>query len=228
MKPTYLRKSAIVAILCVAFTIMPNQKSHAVVWVVVKAALIKVIKAIDLQVQRLQNKTIWLQNAQKSLENTMSKLQLDEITDWVERHREQYAEYFEELKTVKEAIDTYQQVKSIMNKQLMMIQEYRKAFAQFRNSAKFTPGELEYMAQVYTGIINASANNLDELFLVIRARNTQMTDGSRLAIINAVAGHIDENLNDLRTFNEENVKLSLSRTRSISEMQALKQMFGVE
>jgi hypothetical protein len=228
MKPTSLKKSATVAILCVALTIMPNQKTHAVVWVVVKAALIKVIKAIDLQVQRLQNKTIWLQNAQKSLENTMSKLQLDEITDWVEKHREQYAEYFEELKTVKEAIDTYQQVKSIMNKQLMMIHEYRKAFAQFRNSAKFTPGELEYMAQVYTGIINASANNLDELFLVIRSRNTQMTDGSRLAIINAVAGHIDENLNDLRTFNEENVKLSLSRTRSISEMQALKQLFGVE
>ncbi|RZJ37490.1 MAG: conjugal transfer protein TraI, partial [Chryseobacterium sp.] len=32
---------------------------------VIKAGVKKVIKAVDLKVQRLQNETIWLQNAQK-------------------------------------------------------------------------------------------------------------------------------------------------------------------
>ena len=45
------------------------------------------IIAVDLQVQRIQNKTIWLQNAQKTLENEMSKLKLDEITDWVQKNK---------------------------------------------------------------------------------------------------------------------------------------------
>ena len=67
--------------------VAPTQQSHAVVWVVVKAAVKKVIKAIDLQIQRLQNKTIWLQNAQKTLENTLSKLKLDEISDWTEKQK---------------------------------------------------------------------------------------------------------------------------------------------
>ena len=38
---------------------------------IIKEALKKIIKAIDLRIQRLQNKTIWLQNAQKQLENAI-------------------------------------------------------------------------------------------------------------------------------------------------------------
>uniref|UniRef100_A0A183CT87 P-loop_TraG domain-containing protein n=1 Tax=Globodera pallida TaxID=36090 RepID=A0A183CT87_GLOPA len=47
---------------------------------VIKAAIKKVVKAVDLMIQRRQNKVIRLQNAQKAIENTMAKLQLDEIT----------------------------------------------------------------------------------------------------------------------------------------------------
>ena len=59
---------------------------------IIKEGIKKVIQAVDLKIQRLQNKTIWLQNAQKTLENTMSQLKLDEITDWVERQRTLYGE----------------------------------------------------------------------------------------------------------------------------------------
>src|SRR6478736_3622396 len=102
-----MKRMILMLFLCMGLTIAPTQKSHAIVWVVIRAAIIKAIKAMDLAVQRLQNKTIWLQNAQKTLENTMSKLQLDQITDWVEKHNEQYGKYFDELKTVKDAISGY-------------------------------------------------------------------------------------------------------------------------
>ncbi|MBS1577424.1 MAG: conjugal transfer protein TraI, partial [Bacteroidetes bacterium] len=79
--------------------LMPVQKSQAQIPIleIIKAAVKKVIIAVDLQVQRLQNKTIWLQNAQKTLENTMSKMHLDDISGWVEKQRKLYADYFEEL-----------------------------------------------------------------------------------------------------------------------------------
>ena len=64
---------------------------------IIKAGIIKVIKAVDLKIQRLQNKTVWLQNAQKVLENEMSKLNLTEIGDWANRQKELYANYFDEL-----------------------------------------------------------------------------------------------------------------------------------
>ena len=59
-------------------TVTPLQKLEAQIDIatIIKAAVKKVIKAVDLQIQRFQNKTIWLQNVQKSLENAMSKTKL--------------------------------------------------------------------------------------------------------------------------------------------------------
>ena len=39
----------------------------------------------------------------------------------------------------------------------------------------FTPDEMEYMGKVYSGIIDASIKNLDQLSIVINSFNTQMS-----------------------------------------------------
>lgn len=223
-----MKKVVVMVVLCMGLTIAPTQKSHAIVWVVVTKALKAAIKAMDLAVQRLQNKTIWLQNAQKALENTLSKLKLDEISEWTEKHREQYAKYFDELKRVKDAISGYKKVKEIIEKQVSIVEEYKAAFTLFRQDRHFTPAEIDYMEKVYSGIINESIKNLDQLFLVVNAFNTEMTDGKRLEVINGVAGHIDENLNDLRQFNNENIKLIIQRSRDEAEILRLKAIYGIE
>lgn len=223
-----MKKVVVMVMLIFGLTVVPTQKSHAVVWVVVQQALKAVIKAMDLAVQRLQNKTIWLQNAQKTLENTLTKLKLDEISDWTKKHKEQYAKYFNELKKVKEAISGYKKVKEIIEKQVMIVEEYKSAFSLFRQDKHFTSREVEYMVQVYTGIIEESIKNIDQLFLVINAFSTEMTDGKRLEIMNGVAGHIDENLNDLREFNNENIKLSIQRSKDEAEVASVKAMYGIK
>ncbi|MEO6547904.1 MAG: conjugal transfer protein TraI [Ferruginibacter sp.] len=223
-----MKRLIIIMVLSIGFTIAPTQKSHAVIWVVVKAAIKKVIKALDLQVQRLQNKTIGLQNAQKALENTMSKLQLDQITDWVNKHKEQYTVYFDELHKVKDAISGYNKVKEIMQKQVQLVEEYKKAFNLFKQDKHFTPDEIGYMLKVYTGIVDESLKNMDQLFLIVNALSTEMTDGKRLQIINGVAMHIDETLNDLRDFNTQNVKLSLERAKDGQEIQTVKTLYGLQ
>lgn len=223
-----MKKIIVMLVLCVGMTIAPMQKSHAIIWEVVRQALIAAIKAADLAVQRLQNKTIWLQNAQKALENTLSKLKLDEITDWVDKHKEQYAKYFDELAKVKQAISGYKKVKEIMQKQVSIVDEYKRAFGLFKGDKNFTSAEIEYMVQVYTGIVDESLKNLDQLFLVINTLSAEMTDGKRIEIISTVAGHIDENLNDLRDFNSQNVRLSLQRARDEKEVKAVKIYYGLE
>ena len=57
---------------------------------IIKEGIKKVIVAVDLKIQRLQTKTIWLQNAQKVVENKMSKLKLKEISDWVQKQKDLY------------------------------------------------------------------------------------------------------------------------------------------
>ena len=113
-----MKKVLAIAGIILLISIAPVQQTQAQIPIldIIKAAVKKVIKAVDLKIQRLQNKTIWLQNAQKTLENQMSKLKLKEIGDWANKQKELYAKYFDELSKVKNAISTYQAVKHIISK----------------------------------------------------------------------------------------------------------------
>src|SRR4051812_41102799 len=108
-----MKRAMVMCVLIGCCMILPVHKSEAQIPVleIIKQAVTKVIKAVDLKIQRLQNKTIWLQNAQKTLENKMQELKLGEISDWVERQRKLYSDYYEELWKVKTAIAYYQKVR---------------------------------------------------------------------------------------------------------------------
>lgn len=88
----------------------------------------RVIRAIDLQVQRLQNQTIWLQNAQKTLENQLSKLKLTEISDWSQKQQDLYKGYYDELWQVKSVITYYERIKDMTKKQAALVGQYNHAW----------------------------------------------------------------------------------------------------
>ncbi|WP_233259981.1 conjugal transfer protein TraI [Chitinophaga sp. S165] len=210
------------------FAICPTQQSHAVVWVVVKAALKKVIKAMDLAVQRVQNETIRLQAAQRALENAMSKLKLQEIGDWGEKQRSIFNTYYTELQKVKASIGYYKRVKSIIAQQSSMVAEYKKYFHLFQGDSHFSAAEIAHMNRVYSGMMEQSIKNLDEILLVINSFATQMSDAARLEIIDKAASRIDKNLADMRGFSNQNMVLSLQRTKDQLELNSVKAFYGLQ
>ncbi len=194
---------------------------------IIKAGIKKVIVAVDLKIQRIQNKTIWLQNAQKVLENKMSELKLGEIGDWVEKQRKLYADYFDELWKVKNTIATYQRVRDIIKRQVQMVKEYEKAYALSRQDKNFTQKEINYMYQVYSGILNESVKNLEQVQLVISAFVTQMSDAKRMEIMNTASDNIEQNISDLRQFNQENIRTSLQRAKERNDIDVVKKLYGL-
>lgn len=224
-----MKKHFIIGLLALTtvFTVMPTKKSDAFVWVVVKEALKKVIKAIDIKVQQLQNKTIALQNAQKQIENTLSKTKLKEISDWAKKQKELYKNYYEELLKVKNTIALFQKVRHIIQRQEQLVEEYKDAFALFKRDSHFSPQEIRYMSGVYSGILEESLRNIHELTLVINSFSTQMSDGKRLELIDRVAGKIENNLNALRHFNGQNIGISLQRSINEADVQHVKKLYGI-
>lgn len=194
---------------------------------IIQEGIKKVIKAVDLMIQRLQNETIWLQNAQKVLENKLSELKLDEIAQWTEKHRKLYADYYEELWKVKNTLATYQRIRQIIDKQLRIVSEYKRVWNLVNHDKHFTEAELDFMYRVYSGILNESIRNVDNILIVINAFKTQMTDAQRLAIISQAGDRIEQNLVDLLEFNMTTAQLSLNRARSQSEIDRVKKLYGL-
>ena len=219
---------AMTGLIC-CLTVMPIQKTEAQIPIleIIKQGIKKVIIAVDLKIQRLQNKTIWLQNAQKTLENTMSKLKLDEISDWVEKQRKLYADYFDELWKVKAALTYYHRVKEIIEGQVQMVGEYKVAWALFRQDKNFTADELDYIHNIYTGMFDESLKSIDQLFLVVNALATQMSDAKRLEIINTVSDNLEQQFMDLKDFNNQNKMISLQRASEKGEIEYVKKLYGL-
>ncbi|WP_243837293.1 conjugal transfer protein TraI [Mucilaginibacter gilvus] len=222
-------KQLLVLLTLTTALLTPAKSANAqfVIGEVIKLTVTKVIKAIDLKVQRMQNKTIWLQNAQKVIENQMSKTKLTEISGWTEQQKQLYSNYYSELGKIKSVIANYQRIKDITLKQAALVSEYKQAWSLFRQDSHFNPQELSYMQQVYSGILDASVKNLDEIILVVSPTKTQMTDEQRLELINKASDHLDENYNDLHKFNSQGIQLSLQRSKDLNDIQSIKKLYGI-
>jgi len=195
---------------------------------IIQEGIRRVIRAVDLMIQRLQNRTIALQNAAKVLENKLSKLRLQEIADWTEKQRQLYQQYYEELWQVRNTIAMYSRVRNILDRQVKLVDEYKSTWAVIRQDRHFSEAELDYIHRVYTGILDESVRNLDQLLLVINSFKMQMTDAGRLAVIARVGEQIERNHADLRQFNDQNIRLSINRAKDEHDVASVKKLYGIK
>jgi hypothetical protein len=195
---------------------------------IIKAAISKVIRATDLEIQRMQTETIELQNAQEALQNGMTKSELEQISGWVQKQKDLYQEYYNELWQVKQVIADYDKVKNIVTLQAKIISEYNSAYSLFKQDKNFSASEISWMSNVYSGILNESLKNVEQVLLVVNAFVTQMSDEERLKIIDNAAAGIQKNYNDLKQFNSQNIQLSLQRAAENNDIGTVKQLYGLQ
>lgn len=211
-----------------AATIAPVQKTDAQIIDIIEEIVKDAIMAVDIGIQKVQTKTIYLQDAQKALENTMQQLHLDDITGWVQKQKDLYSEYYQELVQIKSAISDYQRVKDIINKEAKLVSNYKTAYSLIQRDPHFTSSELSHIYAVYSGIVNQSVQNLDQLTKIIKAFITQMDDAARLHIIDEAGDRIDKNYSDMQQFTQENIQISLERSKDVNDMEMVKMLYGLQ
>lgn len=224
-----MKQGKLIVCLLVLTISLPNGRLTAqeAIMAIIQQGIRKVIIAVDLKIQRLQNRVIWLQNAQKVAENAMSKLRLDEISDWVERQRNLYRDYFDELWKVKYLVSYYHKVRDVTNRQLLLVKEYKRAWNGLQRDKHFSPEEVVQIGKVYSGIVEESLKNLEQVIVVIESFSLQVTDAKRMELINVAANAMRQNYDDIKRFSDQNVQLSIQRSRDAHEIAAVKKLYGL-
>lgn len=217
-------------LLIVVITTTPRADVHGQVVIaeVIKQGVKKVIKAVDLMIQRLQNETIALQNAQKWLENRLSELKLSEIAQWTQRQRDLYRDYYDKLWKVRNTIQSYRRVAQIIRRQQEMVQQaifFRQMVASDKH---FTQSEIDFMFRVYMGMITESLYNIEQLNLIVNSFKTQMSDGERMELIDKAADKVEQNYSDLRQFNDQNKQLSFNRAKDTHDLEVTRKLYGLD
>lgn len=170
-------KILIYALSCLTFCLSSNIASAQIPVVsLISSAIKKVITALDLRVQQLQNQTIEMQNAEASVENKLHLSSLNSISGWLNKERTLYQNYYQELAKVKILISDYDEVKTIISQQKELLSEYQSASTLFHRDAHFSGPELRAMENVYGGILQESMRNLEEVTTAVTVFSTQMDD----------------------------------------------------
>lgn len=181
----------------------------------VSLVIAKVIKAIDLKVQKLQNETIWLQQAQSLAENELSKAKLSEITGWQQQLSDLYAGYFAELKAVKSSITGMTQVKRIIELQKQVVIEYGRM-------AKNAGVKCDYDAMLST-----SVDVLQTLYAVIGSQYS-MKDAERICMITTLKDAMVHCLDTIKSLNKQQIEQIANRTRMQADLQYVKKLNGIQ
>jgi len=201
--------------------------SKAQVIEIIKAIITAAIKAADLKIQQLQNETIWLQNAEKSAENTLSENKLAEISGWMQKQKELYAKYYKELSEVKTAISDDSRIQDAIAKQGQITKECSRFTVLLRQDGHFNASEIQYMGQVTTGIINESVKSLNQLQSLLNPGTSSMKDSERMALLQTAIKGINENYDDLKAFEEQTSRLSLQRAKDGNDVNSIKKLYGL-
>lgn len=178
---------------------------------IIRQGVKKVIVAVDLKIQRLQNETIGLQQVQQKIENVLSKSRLEEISTWSQRQKELYGTYYEGLWKVKQVLSQYQRIRDISKTQAEMLKAYQKTWNLLNTSGKFSLEELQLIQSRYGEILQSSVRNLGQLTALVKSFSFQISDGDRLERIHLLDKEMNEDFRDLLGLNLQLESLNRQR-----------------
>ncbi len=136
--------------------------------------------------------------------------------------------FLDGLLEVSPLVRKYQRVADIITYQGRILEEQKKALNYFKATGNFTPKEIVYMTGVYRHLLGQSLKNLDELFMVITARQLRMSDNERLRAIDRIFQDMQDKLTFLRSFNNSTKVLSLQRQQEKAQIEISKKISGIE
>ena len=135
--------------------------------------------------------------------------------------------FLDGLFAVSPTVKKYRKVGEIINSQMLIVKEYKSAYARFKSDGNFNPDEIKYLYSVYTNLFNQSLKNLDALAIIITANKLRMTDDERLKAIDDIFTDMQDKLVFLRDFNNTTTILAVQRARERKDAKTLKAIYGI-
>lgn len=136
--------------------------------------------------------------------------------------------FLDGLMAVNPTVRNYRRVPYIIDYQKLLLAEYKNAYNRFKNDPHFTPQEIEYLANVYNYLFQASLRNIDDLVMIITATKLRMSDDERMKAIDRIFYDMEGKLVFLRTFNNSTQLLAIQRARAANDMRAINHLYGLD
>lgn len=140
--------------------------------------------------------------------------------DWL-----QHLDYFTRLKQVNPVVRQYARLPAIINKQTQMMALYRKYSEQFDESGAFGEREIRHIQQVFVGLLDEVADDIDAVIRLTSDYAIEMTDRERIKQLDIVGDRIDSKYEFLFSFCQQTEKQQMQRSRELQDVKKLRKLY---
>jgi len=134
--------------------------------------------------------------------------------------------FLNSLLTVSPTVKNYVRIADIISTQAALASEYKTALAQFKHTGMLSPSEFNYIADVYSNLLDRSLENLDVLVSVLTDGQLRMNDAERLSTIDAISADMHSQLSFQRNFLGQAAVLVAQRQQATQETQHLHSLYA--
>jgi hypothetical protein len=136
--------------------------------------------------------------------------------------------FLDGLYAVNPAVRNYKRIPLIVNYQLVLMKEYRRAYDRFNSDPNLTSSELRYLESVYAFLVKQSLRNIEELTMITTVSNLRMSDDERMRAIDRIYFDMESKLSFLRYFNNSTQLLALQRSKDKGDVTTTQKLYEVE
>jgi hypothetical protein len=136
--------------------------------------------------------------------------------------------FLDGLYAVNPAVRNYKRIPLIVNYQLVLMKEYRRAYDRFKSDPNLTASEIRYLESVYTYLVKQSLRNIEELTMITTASKLRMSDDERMRAIDRIYFDMESKLSFLRYFNNSTQLLALQRSKEKGDLTTTQKLYEVE
>jgi hypothetical protein len=150
------------------------------------------------------------------------------IKDIAEGNFKLHQVFLDGLYGVSPVVREYSKVPQIINYQLILMREQKRAYARFSADDHLTPEEIRYLTSVYAFLVKESIRNLERLTMIITASKLRMSDDDRLKAIDSIHLDMEDKLNFLHGFNNSTQLLIIQRAKQQGDVDVMRKLYELE
>ena len=136
--------------------------------------------------------------------------------------------FLDGLYAVNPSVRNYKRIPLIINYQLVLMKEYKRAYSRFKDDPNLTSSELRYLEGVYSFLVKQSLRNIEELTMIITASKLRMSDDERMQAIDRIYVDMESKLLFIRYFNNSTQLLATQRAKDKGETTTIQKLYEVE
>lgn len=134
--------------------------------------------------------------------------------------------YFDSLKTVNPKIMHSSKAAAILSLQAAVLEQIDQSLNKIAESGQFPANETGEIKGVYGKLLQECADDLEELSLVIKNGQTEMTDDKRIAAIDKTYASIQDKYAFLQTYCNHVTEIMQQRQQAKADIEVLRRLDG--